>query len=169
MKKLKESSGITLLEMIIVIAIMGIVGAVVFSLFFSGQNIFGISSREAANQGELRVVSTYVANELKTAKKLSGAPLAGESHRAFEFNETSLDLVEYAADGSEVSRKTISSRLDDFELSSLEDSSVTIRLITSGEEPIDRSFSFSLENSAHNDFEITPFENSSTVYFSKFE
>lgn len=169
MKKLKENSGITLLEMIIVIAIMGIVGAVVFSLFFSGQNIFGISSKEAANQGELRVVSTYVANELKTVKKLSDSPIVGESHSAFEFDENNLDLVEYAADGSEISRKTTSSELSGFKLTSVGNSSVEINLVTDGEDPLDKTFSFSLENANHNDAVIASFESASKIYFTKFE
>lgn len=71
MKNIKNRSGITLVELIIVIAIIGILTGVIGSIFFSGTKSFQVSKDKGFAQQEARLAATVITRELMTAMEWS--------------------------------------------------------------------------------------------------
>lgn len=75
MKKIKyNNKGVTLIELLIVLAIMVIILQVIYSLFFVGNKSFNTSKNKGFAQQDARIASTLINSELRTAKKISISP-----------------------------------------------------------------------------------------------
>lgn len=72
-----KKQGVTLIELIIVVAIIGIVITLGFSFVIFGQNVFGKGSTQAEIQSELRLASDIVKNELRYATMVELIPAVG--------------------------------------------------------------------------------------------
>jgi prepilin-type N-terminal cleavage/methylation domain-containing protein len=66
-RRLRNSKGITLVELILVIAVLGIVSAAALSFFVFGLNTFAMSSSQTKVQQEARLATTVVGQELRTS------------------------------------------------------------------------------------------------------
>ena len=66
----KNNKGITLVEIIIVVAILGIIMTTVSSLFSFGIKSFKITSDKGFTQQNERLIVTKITNKLRTAKKI---------------------------------------------------------------------------------------------------
>lgn len=100
MKKAKyNNKGVTLIELLIVLAIIGIVLQVLYSIFFIGNKSFNTSKNKGFAQQDSRIAYTYITNELKTAKFISPNQLTGKYYSLrFENGELYKDL--YNEDGT---------------------------------------------------------------------
>lgn len=78
MKKKYNNKGVTLIELLIVLAIMGIVLQLLYSIFFVGNKSFNTSKDRGFAQQDVRIVSTLITNELKNAKEISFEKLEGD-------------------------------------------------------------------------------------------
>ena len=93
--------GITLIELIIVIAILGLVISLGFSFVIFGQNIFGKGSTQAEIQSELRLANDIVKNELRYATVIEllpsvGTVINGSSYIYIDGNRLIYDKVDSA-------------------------------------------------------------------------
>ena len=71
MKNIKfNNKGLTLMELIITIAIMGITLQMIYSLFFVGNKSFNFGKNKGLAQQKARTVSELITNELRTAKDI---------------------------------------------------------------------------------------------------
>lgn len=68
---IKNNKGITLIEIIVVLAIMGIVVTVVGSIFGFGTKTFKKTTDRGLSQQDERLVVTKVTNALRTARKIN--------------------------------------------------------------------------------------------------
>lgn len=73
MKKqyLKNEKGLTLVELLVSLAILSIVLALAYSLFFHNFQVFDRGEAQSEIQYEVRMVSDYITRELRNAKKVS--------------------------------------------------------------------------------------------------
>ncbi|RQD67734.1 MAG: prepilin-type N-terminal cleavage/methylation domain-containing protein [Tindallia sp. MSAO_Bac2] len=67
---IKDKTGLTLIEVMIVVALLGIVITVMFSLLFFGTNTFSISSRQYDLQSDLRFAMDTIVREVRFATNL---------------------------------------------------------------------------------------------------
>ncbi len=65
--RLRNQKGITLVELILVIAVLGFIMAAALSFFLFGTRTFTLGSNQARVQQESRLVTTIVAADLRTA------------------------------------------------------------------------------------------------------
>ena len=72
-----KKRGMTLIELIVVIAIVSIVITVGFSFVIFGQDVFGKGSTQAEIQSELRLASDIIKNELRYANAIDLIPDVG--------------------------------------------------------------------------------------------
>lgn len=82
-KKLKNDKGVTLIELILVIVVVGFVMAAALSFFLFGTRTFTLGSNQARVQQEARLATTIVSQDLRTAINVraeytGGAPATGE-------------------------------------------------------------------------------------------
>ena len=68
---LKNNKGVTLLELIITIAIVGIVFLLIAPLFFTGINFFGDSNAMVMDQANLRKIMTDISREIRDATEVT--------------------------------------------------------------------------------------------------
>lgn len=68
--RLKEQKGVTLVELILVIAVLGFVMAAALSFFLFGTRTFTLGNHEARVQQEARLATTIVSSDLRTAVKV---------------------------------------------------------------------------------------------------
>ena len=67
LRKLKDQKGVTLVELILVIAVLGFVLAAALSFFLLGTRTFSLGSSQAKVQQEARLATTIVSGDLRTA------------------------------------------------------------------------------------------------------
>jgi len=82
-RKLKDDRGVTLVELILVIAVVGFVMAAALSFFLFGTRTFTLGSSQARVQQEARLATTIVSQDLRTAVQVramvtGGVPETGE-------------------------------------------------------------------------------------------
>lgn len=70
-KNILNNKGVTLIELLIVLAIIGIILQVVYSIFFVGNKSFNIGKDRGFAQQDARIASDIVIKELRTAKSIS--------------------------------------------------------------------------------------------------
>ena len=64
---MKKNNGFTLVELLVVIAVSGLLLTVVLSLLLSGFESFGFGSDRAERQSDIRLVESIIHNELRNA------------------------------------------------------------------------------------------------------
>jgi len=82
-KKLRNDKGVTMVELILVIVVVGFVMAAALSFFLFGTRTFTLGSNQAKIQQEARLATTIVSQDLRTAINVraeysGGAPGTGE-------------------------------------------------------------------------------------------
>lgn len=98
---MRKITAFTLIELIIVIAIMGFVIAAGFSVLLFGNNVFNKGSSQAEIQSDLRIASDAVKNELRYATEVTllaaqETPVATYSYLYISGNR----LIQATTDGS---------------------------------------------------------------------
>lgn len=73
-----NNKGFTLVELLITLAIMGIVIQLIYSLFFVGNKSFNISKNKGFAQQDVRIASIFLIDELRTVEKISNIGLTGK-------------------------------------------------------------------------------------------
>lgn len=71
---LKKTKGLTLIELVISLALIGLVMQVVYSLFFAGNNFFVINTNKGFTQQEVRLLGDIVNSELKYVTNMTTDP-----------------------------------------------------------------------------------------------
>lgn len=90
--------GFTLLEVILTLALIGIVIPLIYSLFFSGQKSFKLGTEEVYEQQDHRQLRDYLVKELRYIDKLSDEPLSGgdyEKYYSLELEDNKIIKAEY--------------------------------------------------------------------------
>lgn len=189
-KKIKQKRGITLIEIVIVVAILGLISLAASTVFFSGLGMFGQSTDESLASQEIRIISTHFTNQLKFARKAdisaseSIKSTANTHYFSIELYGTDLLFKSYNSDGEVVESRLISSNVDNFsfdfeKLSRLDDdgisqylgaSSIIVNLDIRANDIIYKdTFSFAFENNyviGEALYDSGPFTDS--LYFTKY-
>ena len=111
MKNIKfDNKGLTLIELIVTIAIMGIALQMIYSLFFVGNKSFNFGKNKGFAQQNARTVSELLINELRTAKDIRfNEGTIKEEHFSLEVDNENLIKKTYDSIGTEdvEKRKTL--------------------------------------------------------------
>src|SRR5690554_4931759 len=62
---MKNRKGITLIELVLTVALMGLVIQGLYSVFFVGTNSYSVSTNKGFSQQDIRLASEFIKNELK--------------------------------------------------------------------------------------------------------
>lgn len=65
-----NNKGITLIELLIVMALMGVIGAVAFSMYLFGNNTYLKVDKQYQLQSDLRLSTDYIIKEVRNASEL---------------------------------------------------------------------------------------------------
>lgn len=87
---MNNKNGFTLVELIIVIAIMGVILAAVTTMFFFSNDTFGKTSDQQTVQSDVRLISTFIEDELQYAHELevlSAIPVTPEATKRYIYLE----------------------------------------------------------------------------------
>lgn len=68
---MKDRKGITLIELVLVVALLGITIQAIYSIFFVGNTSYGVSKSKGFAQQEVRLASDFISKNLKYATILS--------------------------------------------------------------------------------------------------
>lgn len=177
MKTIKyNNKGVTLIELLIVLAIMGIVFQVIYSIFFIGNKSFNTSKNKGFAQQDVRIASTYIINEIRTAKEISTDPidiLEGKYY-AFTLKNGKLCKETFNNDDSSEQILSLSSNLSKLEFNYIEGNRQgIINIIVAAEEGqkgkdeqiYEVNFDVLLENIPNYNKEI----NQNIIYYLKYE
>lgn len=103
----RKTKGMTLVELIAVIAIMGIITWLIYSIFASSNTLFGKAHGQVKLQDELRLISTAIEEDIKASisKGVSVAgssitvAIAGETAVSYDFSGVSSEPEEVVFGG----------------------------------------------------------------------
>lgn len=95
LNKLKRSRGVTLIELIIVIAILGIVMVGVYNFLFYGANIFQKASTTSEFQQDVNQSAYHISNNIRNVKKISLTDKPGYTPLNIQIKYPSITSVEY--------------------------------------------------------------------------
>lgn len=90
LKKISNNQGVTLIELILVAALISLIFAAVFSVYLAGQRTFIMTSNQASVQQEIRKVSNLIVEELEFAHswEISGTiPTSFDSNYSYIYVE----------------------------------------------------------------------------------
>lgn len=172
MRKLQlKRKGITLIEILITLAILGIVIQIIYSIFFVGNKSFYIGKNKAFTQQDARIASDCIMKELRTAKYITPEkPITGKYY-SLSINQGKL-IKETIIDGIEQSNpKTLfPGSLTDLKFNyTIGNPKGIIEVeVTAGEKEQQANFKFDtlLENIP--DYE-TVIDSKSIIYYIKYE
>lgn len=60
-----KAKGFTLVEVILVLALIGVMTPIIYSVFFAGQKGFEVSVEQVQEQGDHRILRDYLVKELR--------------------------------------------------------------------------------------------------------
>lgn len=115
---MKNRNGFTFIELIVFLALLGIVLAIVFRIFFLGQVAFDAGSAQYQLQSDLRDAGDFIMDELRNATEviIMDTPPSSVKNReysyiylkdsklTYEFDEVKIDLTEPVIDDTEIFR-----------------------------------------------------------------
>lgn len=106
--KIRSKGGFTLLELMVVLAIIGLIITSVFSMLMFGYNVFGMTSKDYAVQSSVRLAMEQIGNKVRDSKAVFAVPDAtfkdeqwnyltvddeGKTVVSYEWNGTGWDKV----------------------------------------------------------------------------
>lgn len=94
---MKDKRGLTLIEVIITLAVMGAVGLLAFSLFGQGFNLYTAESESAEMQEDMRLVLSDITNKVR---------LTNEADISVCENTLTVDDYIYSFDGTRIIRNS---------------------------------------------------------------
>jgi prepilin-type N-terminal cleavage/methylation domain-containing protein len=89
----KKTNGLTLIELVVSLALIGLVLQVVYSLFLMGYTTFDYSSNKTFAQQEVRLLSDVVNSELKYVTNMTTDPTVVEEHFLGNYYSMELEIV----------------------------------------------------------------------------
>jgi prepilin-type N-terminal cleavage/methylation domain-containing protein len=95
LNKLRNRKGVTLIELIIVIAILGIVIGAAYSFFFYGINVFAKGGIKSEIQQDLNQAAFYMTNRVRNVKKISLTSQPGYSSLNIQSKHPNINSIEY--------------------------------------------------------------------------
>lgn len=94
---MKDRRGLTLIEVIITLAVMGAVGLLAFSLFGQGFKLYTAESESAELQEDMRLVLSEITNKVR---------LTDETGISVSENKLTVDDYVYSFDGTRIIRNS---------------------------------------------------------------
>lgn len=94
---MKDKRGLTLIEVIITLAVLGAVGLLAFSLFGQGFNLYTAESESAEMQEDMRLVLSDITNKVR---------LTDEADISVFENTLTVDDYVYSFDGTRIIRNS---------------------------------------------------------------
>lgn len=89
---MKNQKGITLIELIVTLAILGIIIPVVYSVFFAGASSYSFSTNKGFAQQDLRRTADYLTKELRLITDINDEDLSSTEYYSLRINSEG-DLV----------------------------------------------------------------------------
>lgn len=147
MTKVRDKKGFTLIEIILVIAIVGIVIQLSYSIFFSGTKSFSIGRDKGLSQEDFRIIQESLLRELRYARDLDMEEpdlLLYYCLRLKEHEDESFSLIKTEFNRGSKTNTPIATKFKEIEIISERGKlNVDIRLL---EEKEKKSFTILLEN-----------------------
>lgn len=67
---MKKRRGVSLIELVLTVALLGLVIQVVYSVFFVGSTSYSVSTNKGFSQQDVRIAADFITKELKTATEI---------------------------------------------------------------------------------------------------
>lgn len=115
--KLKEEQGVTIVELLIGLSLLGVVLGVAYSLYFFGMTSFSRGQQQASRQQEARFISRVLSDELRYAREIEVLDVKSENFLeddSFFYIDERGNVVK-----AEATKTTILAELGDYDLLSL--------------------------------------------------
>lgn len=173
MKIAHNNKGYTLIEAIIVIAIIVLILAVVFNIFFVSRDTFETGVSKSIIQQDIRISSSAIIDELKFAKEVSASPISGEKYYKLvlqpsaETSYNSLSIESYDDSGNLLTQRELGDYIQSLSFKTTTTDSNLVRftvIANSGEDNMEVNSSVILNNTTTDLTTAT-----SVVYYSKYD
>lgn len=108
--------GVTLIELVLVLALVGIVLQVVYSIFFVGNVSYSISSNKGFSQQDVRILGDFLISELKYITEMSTTDVYVDSYYSIKIDNVdgkkilTKTLHKYNGDGLEVDKDSVTDK-----------------------------------------------------------
>lgn len=102
--KMTNRKGMTLIEVIVTLAIAGIVIQVLYSIFIAGNKSFEFSQKRGLTQQNVRLATDFIDSELRYIDQLSYEPFEGEYY-SIEIKKSQVDDGLYSLEKREYGRE----------------------------------------------------------------
>lgn len=145
-ERIRQNKGFTLLEVLIVIAIMGLVAGIIFPLLNINNKFTSTQLKESNQRNDVRVASTYLHDDIKYAKEV----LVGE--KQLEIKDHNNRTIKYYIKQSTNNEKSLVREIDSLNVfRSIED--VNFKLLN--DKLVSVKFITGIENNKSIEFKIT--------------